>query len=176
MSHYLIVCVQDQYTYDKHREEYDSDEDEPASLLAFNLLDQSIQEVEINDCYFKYQKGYSFLKYGENQILKYGQMNHLSFKCSLACITIKSFERKLSSKIDILKEKAFEVTCKEIWTENGGHFSKLTAQIYEDCLYVYGRRDKGEYGKKSSKSSKNELRSLDLSLIHFIIININFSQ
>ncbi len=70
--------------------------DEPAQeqevLLARNLLDHSVQEVEFETCSSVFQEdSFSFLKYGENQIIKYGgDANSIA-----TLITVESFERIL---------------------------------------------------------------------------------
>jgi len=69
------------------------------NLLAFNILDRTVQEVEIQIGCFGDQRGYSFLVYDGNRIIKYGGDDSFS----LTCITIQSFERILRIKECIFK-------------------------------------------------------------------------
>ncbi len=65
-------------------------------LLAFNLEDHSIQRIEIEDEEFEWHNNYSFLKYSENQIIKYAWNSRgQSYDFNLICITVESFERIL---------------------------------------------------------------------------------
>jgi len=99
MDHYLVFLVHDNSLHPKDRDrgdDYDSYEDEPATLFAFNLLDHSIQQAEIDSSHFGYQEGYySFLRYGENQIIKYGGTSSKYSPSSFVNITVESFERIL---------------------------------------------------------------------------------
>ena len=114
MDHYLIVLAQNgssQYLErQKKRREYDSESDDsdgedPASLLAFDLLDHSVQEAEIDVHLFAAQEDYNFTKYGENQILKYDSENPAPE--SFICITVESFMRKtFDEKWALSKDKS----------------------------------------------------------------------
>jgi len=77
MDHYLVVFTKDKCIEEKEQRK---------SLVAFNLLDHSVQEAEIG-IDLSQDMNESVLKYGENQIVKYG--------FDLALITIESFERIL---------------------------------------------------------------------------------
>jgi len=94
MDHYLVVVVTSATVY-KDEHGYVSEREYTANLLAFNLEDHSVQEAKIDALLFMWQEGdYSFLKYGENQIIKYA--SEFSYGgASMACITVGSFERIL---------------------------------------------------------------------------------
>ena len=103
MDNYLIVLAQDNSVHISIRQDdydydgYNPENDEPAILLAFNLQDHTVQEVEMDsDTFGYYQSYYNFLKYGENQIITYGGDPYDpdgSDKDQICCITIESFER-----------------------------------------------------------------------------------
>ncbi len=104
MDNHLVVLVQDESVHidirlgDYDYEDYSSDDDEPATLLAFNLEDHTVQEVEMDSKIFGYYENYyTFLKYGENQIIKYGNpYDPYGYGIAqIGCITIESFKRTL---------------------------------------------------------------------------------
>ena len=95
MEHYLIILVQDESEHPRQRErDYNSEGDDPASLLAFDLEDHSVQEAKINVDLFSYQNSYTFTKYGENQILQYYSGENGAYDKSFVCITVESLKRK----------------------------------------------------------------------------------
>ncbi len=89
MGHHLVVFVANGISV-KNR-------DSTASLLAFNLEDHRIQRVELESHYLKSKDdSSSFLKYGENQIIKYIPFCYeYSSYLNMVCITVESFERIL---------------------------------------------------------------------------------
>jgi len=96
MEHYLVVVVQYESDYPMHRKDRGKlglVRDYQASLLAFDLLGHSVQEAEIDGNRFTYADNYSFIKYGENQILKF--CNSMSSYESFVCITVESFKRNI---------------------------------------------------------------------------------
>ena len=99
MDHHLILLAQEKSLPPAHHEkDYDSEGDNPASILVFDLLDHSVQEAEIDVDLFAYQSFSSFVRYGENQILRYyssdEDMGNYNYKQSFVCITVESFKRK----------------------------------------------------------------------------------
>jgi len=115
MGHYLVVLVHSEILHRPTGREYDYDiepkTDQDATILSFNLQDHTVQEAEVDISAFRYQQGYyaycdfirqrdyySFLKYGENQIIKYGgEYEYFGGAGSMICITVESFERILLS-------------------------------------------------------------------------------
>jgi len=96
MGHYLIILAQD-YSYDEYHRGSDdySGEDEPATLLAVDLRDNTVQEAKIkgSESMFNYIEKYTFTKYKDNQIIKFGgEMNSRALD-TLIRITVKSFQR-----------------------------------------------------------------------------------
>jgi len=79
----------------KYEHEEEPEREQTATLLAFNLQDHTVQEATgINHTLFVRQGGhYSFLKYGENQIIKFGGLFERHDAARMICITVESFER-----------------------------------------------------------------------------------
>ncbi len=77
----------------------------PPTIFAFNLLDHSVQEVEMDTPSFvSPEDNFSFLKYGENQIIKYTEA-----RSTVTVITVESFERiLLIERAYLLKRKSIE--------------------------------------------------------------------
>jgi len=96
INHYLIVLVQAGTVDRRKRGEYDTEGQDPVSLLAFDLLDHSVQEAEINVDLFAYESDYSFIRYGKNHIVKYTNSQHSPE--SLVAITVDSFKRNICSE------------------------------------------------------------------------------
>ncbi len=91
MGNYLVVLTQgtksNSMFYGLSRKEELS-----TTILAFNLLDHSVQEAEMDTPSLVSQESYfSFLKYNENQIIKYGGDTN----SSVTVLTFESFERIL---------------------------------------------------------------------------------
>ncbi len=109
MDHYLVVVVNDNraparklLSLSDNEDEEDEKDDNinyKTSVLAFNLLDHSLQEAHIKAGLFDYKHD-GFIKYDENKILKYSD----SAAFSLACITVESFKRNISIENNIFKE------------------------------------------------------------------------
>ncbi len=99
MGDHAVVFVQDNSVpFEPESGEEPDPDREPATLLAFSLKDHSVQEAEICHFTFCFQfGGYSFLKYGENQIIKYdNKCNGSEYSAdSMICITVESFSRIL---------------------------------------------------------------------------------
>jgi len=90
MDHYLVVLVQDRSKQAGFCNQSSRPEgDDPASLLAFDLLDHSVQEAEIDVRLFADEEHCGFTKLGENQILKF-------YIGTFVCVTVESFKRMLS--------------------------------------------------------------------------------
>ena len=87
MGDYLVILANDGTK--SYRNGPTFDQYETSTLLAFNLLDNTVQEGEIE---VGSLRSSSFLKYGDNQIIKYSNDDH---DFSLVCITVESFERIL---------------------------------------------------------------------------------
>jgi len=92
IDHYLIVLVHD---YESDEEEMLVDH-EPAVLLAVNLHDKSVQKAKIPLSMFICQSDYSFTKYQDNQIIKYGGRQGEKVLGNLVQITVQSFDRIFS--------------------------------------------------------------------------------
>ncbi len=109
MGHILVVLVSDEVTHYQKRSYYyssDREKEQHATFLAFDLEYHSIQEVEIlpsmfvnqedSSVFLNQHRSYSFIKYDENQIIKYScQEPSLHGPGSTFLITIESFERIL---------------------------------------------------------------------------------
>ncbi len=101
MDHYLVVVVPTNLNLRKlgprDDNSCDSDSDDKndpncrISVLAFNLLDHSVHETEVEAGPSDDLQDF-FLQYGENKIIKY---RGKAAAFSLACITIESFQRKI---------------------------------------------------------------------------------
>jgi len=97
MDHYLVaILIEESKTkYEPIYKEYyskdgtDNDTDYKTSVLAFSLLDHSVQETEIEMSSFDYEAD-RLLKYDGNKIIV--SAGYSTFK--LACITVESFKRK----------------------------------------------------------------------------------
>ena len=89
MDNYLIVLVQGLKSPQDKKLTFNSrlnTEKRSTTILAFNLLDHSVQEVEIDAPSMSSRHLFlNFLKYGDNQIICH---NH-----DITVITIESFER-----------------------------------------------------------------------------------
>jgi len=128
MGDYLVIAAHDcSYQQGNRGSDYDSDGDQPATLLAVNLRDNSVQRELIHDFY--YQEDYSFNKYSENQIISFGGTAGRKALGNVDLITITSFE-PFSFEVEGLENN-------QCGPKLRGH----TAQIYNDCLYVYGGRN-----------------------------------
>ena len=79
MDHYLVVL-----TFDKD----ESSDSTTSSLLAFNLLDHSVQEAKTKMYSFR-EAEFHLIKYDEKEIIKYDASSADNFDL----ITVKSFER-----------------------------------------------------------------------------------
>ncbi len=92
MDHYLVVVVSESK---KKKSPFDDEEDDDqtlkTSVLAFSLLDHSVQEADLEVGSFFYKHD-GFLQYDGNKIIKYSGS---SCPLSLACITVESFQRKI---------------------------------------------------------------------------------
>jgi len=103
MGHHMIMLVHDVNLDDEpvHSEvTYESDpESEPAILLAVDLRDSSVQEARVPAHLFFYHEGYTFTKYKDNQIIKFGGRKSGGMVNSMARITVTSFQRNISLKV-----------------------------------------------------------------------------
>lgn len=90
-------------------EEPEDDKLKPVTLLAVDLRDNSVQEVEIHDKSWisDTQGGSSTItKYKENQIIKFGKIKRSKVLISL--ITIESFQRILLVNTDLMMVFSFQ--------------------------------------------------------------------
>ena len=132
------------------------------TLLAVDLRDNSVQEFETPENLAYSFENYSFTKYKNNQIIKFGGSRCRNVLDRLFLITIESFQRILyseSSNLSLLK--AFSVKYEELQTNFKLKRNYHTTQIYQDCLYIYGGKD--EYYEEDPLLS--ELWSFNLSKI-----------
>jgi len=148
MDHYLVVVVHE-FSYDEdHRDSgFDSENHRPATLLAVDLRDNSIQEAELPESMFYYHEDYIFTRWGDNKIVKFGGEKNDRRLGTLVVVTITSFE-------------AFSILCQEVQDRHTYPlFWRHTAQVYNDCLYVYGRGGEGY-----NEDPESKLWCFDLSI------------
>ncbi len=161
---------------DEIRETYELRGGDDVTLLAVDLRDNSVQEVQIHDRLFFFDEkrnespSYTLTKYGDNQIIKYGLVR--IDQPLMTLITIESFYRiDLLSLIYLITLKAFTVKCEDITTKETPKIYLHTAQISNDFLYVYGGLDKKkmnhwifpEKKEKSDKEKESNVWRFDLS-------------
>ena len=83
----MIVMV-----HDTSKSQYsNSNNHEPAMILAVDLRDNSVKEHDMDDFY--YHEEYSFTKYKNNQIIKFGGIKDGVVLNDILWITIRSFRR-----------------------------------------------------------------------------------
>jgi len=102
MGHYLIILVHDESLEENDEPVHpeitnESDpEKEPAVLIAVNLRDSSIQEARVPAHLFLYHQSYTFTKYKDDQIIKFGgRRNNGLVAQPIVRITVTSFQRKI---------------------------------------------------------------------------------
>ena len=102
MGHYLIILVHDESLEENDEPVHpeitnESDpEKEPAVLIAVNLRDSSIQEARVPAHLFFYHQSYTFTKYKDDQIIKFGgRRNNGLVAQPIVRITVTSFQRKI---------------------------------------------------------------------------------
>ena len=89
MGHYLIMMIEARYSGSKPR------------LCVVNLRDTTYQE-EVLEKPFLVTKGFSFNKYGDNQIIMFGGEIYEKITNQMILITIESFSRKILIRIECL--------------------------------------------------------------------------
>jgi len=90
MGHHMVMMVHDCTPFDSSRVS-DGESFEPATILAVNLHDNSVQGHKMHDFY--YHEEYSLVKYKDNQIIKFGGKKNKKVLKDILWITIKSFNR-----------------------------------------------------------------------------------
>ncbi len=97
MGHYLIILAQDSREKIHHKTQYDEEDSEEISaqstLLAVDLRDYRIQKAKIPQDMFCLIEEFTFTKYKDNQIIKFGGKKDGASIGALIQITVKSFER-----------------------------------------------------------------------------------
>jgi len=121
-----------------------STEEEKPILLAIDLRDHSVQEAYLKE--FVNERNYSLTKFNENQIRIFGGGEGGRIVQLFQIITIESFE-PLSFKYEKFNDWGRSY-CPSLRNH--------TAQIYQDCFYVYG-------GETALSSSGNHPWCYDLN-------------
>ncbi len=138
MGHHLVAFVNETSARFKEQPYFfnmkENKETCKTIILAFSLLDHSVQETEIEGGPFNMDYD-GFIKCNENEIIKYSGSS--AFR--LARITIESFKRNVCIEESIFKNKALKVKCEEIKNQNNLSFGWHIAQIHKDCLFLYCR-------------------------------------
>ncbi len=86
MDDFMIVMAHDNSII-----EDSLDHCEPATILAVDLRDNSVKEHDMDDFY--HHEGYSFTKYKNNQIIKFGGKKDRNVLKEIICIKIRSLRR-----------------------------------------------------------------------------------
>ena len=150
MEDYLIfLCFSPNDIEDEDHDDYDK---YSADLLAVDLRDLSVQQVQIddNDATF-YDTNYTLQRKNENQIIAFTQ------RCYPLMITINSFQRKVFRPWPFLIIfPALSASWEDLCFENGTKYKTL--QIYKDYLYTLDPDEK----------PMNNLLLFDLSLHSFL--------
>ena len=76
-------------------------------ICVVNLRDTTYQE-EVLEKSFLVTKGFSFIKYGENQIIMFGGEIYEKVTNQMILITIESFNRKILIRIECLTLESYE--------------------------------------------------------------------
>jgi len=144
MGNYLVIIAHDTSCAPESLSDYgDAKDNVPASLVVVDLRDNSVESAGFERKWekgqFDYIDEYSLTKYNDNQIIKIGGKDGFGLvKYQMLMITITSW-------------KPLQFKTEEIRQGKGGtyfspEFKEHTAQIYNDCLYVYS----GEYKKQEN--------------------------
>ncbi len=91
INHFLVILVHDSCEDDPDfaiESKY-----KPTTLLSIDLQDNSIQEAEVPHTLFERHSHYSFSKYKDNQIIKFGGKEYGRNLDLMVRITIQSFDR-----------------------------------------------------------------------------------